>query len=80
MLNYAYWYLVKDAEEEQRRRIDMALEGRLGESGGEIVDDPALPASMQGKEAPVWWNGDHDAFANQHELSGSDASFHGEGI
>lgn len=77
MLNFTYWYMVKDADADQRRRIELALVGKLGESGGEIIDDPDLPESMQGVEAPAWWNSDHDPFADQHQLSGSDASFHG---
>lgn len=77
MLSYAYWYMIKDLDSDQRRRIELALQGRIGESGGEIVDDPDLPASLQGKEAPSWWSSDFDPFADQHELSGSDASFHG---
>ena len=77
MLNYVYYYMVKDAEPEQRRKIDLALAGKLGSNGGEIIDDPDLPASIQGMEAPAWWNSDHDALADQHQLTGSDASFYG---
>lgn len=76
MLNLTYARLVEFADEDGRKRIDLALAGRLGESGGEIVDDPDLPESMQGVEAPSWWNSDHDPFAEQHQLGSTDAAFH----
>lgn len=76
LLNFAYGRLLEFADDEGRKRIELALEGRLGENGGEIVDDPDLPAEMQGLEAPSWWNSDHDPFADQHQLSGTDAQFH----
>lgn len=69
MLNFTYAVLVKDADAEGRRKVDLALQGKIGEGGGEIVDDPALPASMQGREAPSWWNGDHDPFADTHSIN-----------
>lgn len=68
LLDFTYYYLVKDADAEGRRKVDLAMAGRLGESGGEIVDDPDLPASLQGKEAPSWWSSEHDALADQHDL------------
>lgn len=70
MLNFTYWYLVKDLDAEQRKKIDLALANRLGENGGEIVDDPDLPENLQGKEAPSWWSGDHDPFADQQDIPG----------
>jgi hypothetical protein len=76
MLNAVYARMMENADAEGRRRIDLALAGRLGEHGGEIVDDPDLPAAMQGMEAPSWWNGDHDAFADTLQLGGTDATFH----
>jgi len=76
-LNYVYAQLTANTDVDGRRKIDLALAGRLGEHGGEIVDDPDLPASMQGREAPSWWNGDHDPFADQHELGSTDTQFHG---
>ena len=76
-LNYVYAQLTANADADGRRKIDLALAGLIGEHGGEIVDDPDLPASMQGREAPSWWNGDHDPFAEQHELGGTDTKFHG---
>lgn len=78
LLNFVYYYLVKDADADGRRKIDLALAGRLGESGGEIIDDPDLPEGLQGKEAPSWWNSDYDAFEDQHDLSGSDADLYGK--
>lgn len=77
LLDFTYYYLVKDADADGRRKIDLALAGRLGESGGEIVDDPDLPASLQGKEAPAWWNSEHDAFADQHDLGSAEVNLHG---
>ena len=69
LLNFAYSLLVKDADSEGRRKVDLGLAGKLGESGGELVDDPDLPESMQGREAPAWWNGDHDPFADTHSIN-----------
>ena len=77
MLNFVYARLVEEADADHRRKIDLALAGRLGEHGGEIVDDPDLPAAMQGMEAPSWWTGDHDPFADQHTFGNIDTSFHG---
>ena len=69
LCDYSYSLLVKDRDSEGRRKIELMLVGKIGERGGEIVDDPLLPASMQGMEAPAWWTGDHDPFADQHTLS-----------
>jgi hypothetical protein len=68
LLNFAYATIVGEANGEQRRHIDAALEGRLGQGGGILVDDPDLPASLQGTEAPSWWSDDHDPFAQQHTI------------
>lgn len=78
LLNFTYYYLVKDVDAEGRRKIELAMAGRLGESGGEIIDDPDLPEGLQGKEAPAWWSSEHNPFSDQHDLAGSDASFHGK--
>lgn len=77
MLNFVYARLTENADSEHRRKIDLALAGRIGEHGGEIVDDPDLPASMQGMEAPSWWNGDHDPFADTHSLGNTNTQFYG---
>jgi hypothetical protein len=77
MLNLTLACLLEWADADGRKKIELALEGRLGEHGGEIVDDPDLPASMQGLEAPSWWNSDDDPFADQHQFSSLDTSFHG---
>jgi hypothetical protein len=68
LLNFVYMLLVKDADPQAREKINAALEGRVGEGGGIVVDDETLPESLQGKEAPSWWEGDHDPFANQHTI------------
>jgi hypothetical protein len=78
LLNFAYARLMENADEDDRKRIDMTLAGRIGEGGGEIVDDPDLPDEMQGLEAPSWWNSDHDPFSDQLNLGGTNASFHGQ--
>jgi len=62
LLNFSYSLLLKDADPDGRKRIIAALEGRLGPGGGIIIDDPDLPAALQGKEAPAWWTPDHDPF------------------
>lgn len=68
LLNYVLAHLLSQADADGRRRIQLALAGRLGEGGGEIIDDPDLPEHMQGMEAPTWWNSDHDPLADQHQL------------
>ncbi len=68
MLNFAYATILDGLDSEQRRRVNAALEGRIGEGGGLVVDDPDLPQALQGQEAPSWWTDDHDAFANQHTI------------
>jgi len=76
LLNYTYSQVVEYADSKGRQRIDAMLEGRLGEGGGILVDDPDLPPSMQGKEAPDWWDDDGGAMTstggdgNQINLSG----------
>lgn len=69
VLDYSYYLLTKDRDQATRRKIELMLMGRLGEHGGELIDDPSLPASMQGMEAPSWWNSDHDPWADTHRLS-----------
>lgn len=56
LLNWTFAYMMEDKEPRERRYILAALEGRLGPNGGILVDDPDLPAEMQGQEAPAWWD------------------------
>lgn len=63
MLNYTYAFLLNEKDPDQRKHIKAALDGRLGASGGVVVDDPTLPEALQGQEAPSWWSED-DPFAN----------------
>lgn len=69
MLNFVYADLMEWADQDGRKRVDAALEGRIGATGGIVVDDPDLPASLQGMEAPSWWRDDEDPFADQHTLN-----------
>ncbi len=68
LLNFVYAELVKDATQEQREKINAVLEGRVGAGGGIVVDDPLLPETLQGQEAPSWWNDDHDPFSDVHRI------------
>lgn len=68
LLNFVYAKIMDGRDQEARDKVNAALEGRLGESGGIKVDDPDLPASLQGMEAPSWWANDHDPFAEQHTI------------
>ena len=63
-LNIVYQHLVKGSDPKGRKYLDDALLGRIGASGGLIIDDPRLPASLQGKEAPTWFSENHDPYAN----------------
>lgn len=63
-LNLVYHHLTKDADSEAREKLDQALAGRIGASGGLIIDDERLPAALQGREAPAWFNERHDPYAN----------------
>jgi hypothetical protein len=69
LLNFTFAHLLDGMHGDDRKRIIAALEGRLGPGGGIIVDDPDLPESLQGMEAPSWWVPDEDPFANQFDLS-----------
>lgn len=55
-LNLVYSHLVSELDWKQRLKLDGALLGKLGPNGGWIIDDPDLPAELQGKEAPDWWD------------------------
>lgn len=57
LLNKAWSHMVKDLDSQGRAKLEAAMEGRLGPHGGILVDDPDLPADLQGKEAPSWWDG-----------------------
>lgn len=56
LLNFIYADLLDGLDHQSRKRVQAALEGRIGEHGGIIVDDPDLPEALQGKEAPSWWS------------------------
>lgn len=71
LLNFVYSSLMSDTDHEGRLRINAALEGRIGEGGGIVIDDPSMPAALQGQEAPSWWRDDEDPFANQHTINAS---------
>jgi len=55
LLNFVFADILDGLDSKQRVRILAALYGRLGANGGLIVDDPDLPASMQGLEMPDWY-------------------------
>ena len=62
-LNLVYQHLTKDVDMKGHKYLDDALAGRIGSAGGLIIDDPKLPASLQGKEAPSWFSENHDPYA-----------------
>ena len=61
--------LVEGADAKGRRKIDALFAGKLGPTGGIIVDDPDLPESLQGQEAPSWWDDGPDPWADTHTIS-----------
>lgn len=63
-LNLVYQHLVKDADSKQRKHLDDALSGRIGAAGGLIIEDDRLPASLQGREAPSWFDENHNPYKN----------------
>lgn len=66
LLAYAYDQLMAGATSvDDQNRVEAWLRGKLGPGGGYIVDDPDMPESMRGVEAPRWWVPDEDPFANQ---------------
>jgi len=69
LLNFVYADLLSWADQDGRKKVNAALEGKIGSGGGVVIDDPSLPASMQGMEAPSWWDDDEDPFADQHTLN-----------
>ena len=62
VLNFSFSNILEGLDGESRKRALAALEGRLGPNGGILIDDPDLPESLQGQEAPDWWKDDHDPF------------------
>lgn len=71
LMAYTYAeFIARFPDTESRNRAEAWLRGKLGAKGGYIIDDPALPESMQGKEAPSWWTPDHDPFKNQQRVPG----------
>jgi hypothetical protein len=68
VLNFALYMVLKDRDEDGRKKVLAALEGRLGKHGGVIVEDEWLPESLRGKEAPEWWDSDHNPWADTHKL------------
>lgn len=69
VLNYSYSQIVQHADEKQRRKIDDILAGKIGPHGGYIIDDPDLPAALQGQEAPEWWDPYHDPWENAQRVA-----------
>lgn len=72
MFSMVYAFMVENADQEGRKKINALYHGRLGPGGGVIVDDPTLPESLRGQEAPSWWDDDHNAFSEQHVLSNTE--------
>jgi len=69
MLNFVLADLLEGHDMEGRQRVQALLRGRIGEGGGIIVDDPTLPAELQGKEAPSWWDADYDPWSKTETLA-----------
>ena len=69
LLSYVYAMLVENADVKGRRKIDALFAGKLGPSGGIIVEDPDLPEMLQGQEAPSWWEDDHNPWADSQTIS-----------
>ncbi len=63
-----YDMVTKITDPAQRNKFEAAIRGQLGARGGYIIDDPTLPESMQGLEAPTWWDPKHDPLADQQTL------------
>lgn len=68
--------------------IDALLEAGLAATASEAVDmvtealrpvvnDPDLPASMQGQPLPPWWDSSDDPFEDQHVIATSPRSGRG---
>lgn len=68
LLSFVYAMLVEGADSKHRKKIDALFAGRLGSGGGIIVDDPDLPESLRGQEAPSWWD-DSNPWADTHTIS-----------
>lgn len=55
-MNYAYAQMTDGLDWERKMRVDGALLGKIGPNGGWIIDDPLMPASLRGQEAPEWYD------------------------
>lgn len=70
LCNFVYYDMVtKITDPEQRTKFEAAIRGQLGARGGYIINDPLLPESMQGREAPTWWDPKHDPLSDQQRLT-----------
>lgn len=64
LLNFVWADVFEGLDGKQRRHLLASFEGRVGPDGGILVDDPDLPAEMQGMEAPAWWDADYDPMSS----------------
>jgi len=72
LMSFVYAMLVEGADAKGRKKIDALFAGRLGSGGGIIVDDPDLPESLQGQEAPSWWDDDPNPLADVHTIDNAE--------
>jgi len=69
LLSFAWANIYDKANDKAQRKLDLLVRGRLGQDGGEIMDDPNLPESLRGAEAPDWFTTEEDPFDDQWNLS-----------
>ncbi len=54
LLSWGYYVMVSGMDAEHRAKLDYALRP----DAAVVINDPELPASMQGLRPPAWWKGD----------------------
>jgi len=69
LLSIVWYEIYSNADPRMQRKLNLFVLGRLGPDGGEIVDDPNMPSSLRGREAPEGWADTEDPFSDGWNLN-----------
>lgn len=70
ILAYVWAWLLDGRDAASRKRLIDTIMGRVGSSGGAIVQDEAAPERLRGREAPEWWGSDDDPHFEPFPMGG----------